>query len=121
MFTKNTKIYSLIVSIGIAFLIIGLHDAQASVECDFGDAQDVDYTNGVPVDSGSSCFLSIVNDESQPLTVTNITIDSHSMEFTHINDDDGSWSCSYTQTNPAPNFTGQTVCTPSNALILQPG
>ena len=121
MFTKNTKIYRLFIGIVIVFFTIGLHDVQASVECDFGDIQEVEYAGGVPTPSGSSCFLSIINDESQPLTITNITIDSHSMEFTHINSDDGSWSCSYTQTSPAPDFAGQTVCTPSSTLILQPG
>lgn len=121
MFTKNTNIYSLVIIIVIAFFTVGYYDVQASVKCDFGDVQEVEYVSGVPTPSGNSCFLSIINDESQPLTITNVTIDSHSMEFTHINNDDGSWSCSYTQTSPAPDFAGQTVCIPSSTLILQPG
>jgi hypothetical protein len=101
-------------------VLFSVNSAQASVSVDLGSFGGVDYNNGQPTPTNVTATFNIVNDESAPLTISNLTIDSVSMGFYDLptgND----WSCGYVETHTAPNFERTTTCIPNSSLILDPG
>ncbi len=110
------KIYFIIITLFVTLFCV--NSVQASVTVDFGSFSGVDYNNGNPNPTNVTATFDITNDESTPLTVSTLTIDSVSMGFYSISA--GDWSCGYVETHSAPNFERATTCMPNNVLVVPP-
>ena len=113
------KLYTIIIL--VCGLFIFANNTQAAVSVDFGDGFSVTYNNGTPSPASATSVITITNDESGPLTVSELVIDSTSISFVRTEDNGDQWSCSYIQTTPAPNFTGTTICVPNDVTVLEVG
>ena len=109
----------------IIMLLVGLSsfasNVDASVSADFGNNFSVEYNNGSPSPGEAVSTVTITNDETGPLTVSDLMIDSVSMSFVSTGNNGNDWSCAYTQITPPPNFTGRTICVPNTETILVVG
>ena len=107
----NIVVFAAIVCFGI--------DANASIDIS-GIAEDhnpVIYYEGVPSPSNGTADFSVMNEFTNAMTVTDVTIQSVSAIYAS---NSAGWTCVYNETSSAPHIEGETICVPDSTLEIAP-
>ena len=93
----------------------------ASVTISGIDTTTVQYYDGMPTPGEDEAQFSLANDESGILTVTDLVIDTISLEYDEISNGDEEWTCHAVTTSPQPYIRQQVTCVPNTTITLNPG